>query len=110
MRSLAAISVSVAALAALVSTGLNGVVAQPSGFEENQLFKAGFITDMVFTSDDRMFMSQKIGLVHLYLPGADYQYDDKMTVLDITDKVCTETERALGSIQLHPNFDVNNWM
>jgi hypothetical protein len=106
MRFLTAAAVLIAALGSIVPTGR----AQPPGFDERQLFKAGFITDMTFTSDHRMFVIQKVGLVHLYLPGEDYGYDDKTTVLDIEDKVCDENERGLGGIQLHPNFDVNNWM
>lgn len=94
------------ALVAVVST----VRAQPDGFSTNQIFKDGFMTDMVFTSDGRMFVSQKQGLIHLYLPGTDYEYDEKTTVLDISEIVCDESERALGGIQLHPNFDTNNWM
>jgi hypothetical protein len=106
MRFLTAAAAFIAALGSIVST----VRAQPSGFDENLLFKAGFITDMTFTSDGRMFAIQKVGLVHLYLPGEGYDYDDKTTVLDIEDKVCDQSERGLGGIQLHPNFDVNNWM
>jgi hypothetical protein len=84
--------------------------AVPSGFSERQIFKNGFMTDMTFTSDHRMFVIQKDGLVHIYQPGDDYGYDDETTVLDITDITCTENERGLGGVQLHPNFDANNWM
>lgn len=84
--------------------------AEPSGFTEETIFKNGFMTDLTFTSDDRMFVTQKVGLVHIYEPGTDYKYDDETTVLDIVDIVCYENERGLGGIQLHPDFDSNGYM
>jgi hypothetical protein len=84
--------------------------AVPDGFQEKQIFKDGFMTDMAFTSQDTMFVTQKLGLVHVYEPGADYDYDDKTTAIDISNMVCYENERGLGGIQLHPNFDTNNWV
>lgn len=106
MRFLSAAAVLIAAFASIVSTAR----AEPSGFDEKQIFKNGFMTDMTWDSQDRMFLTQKIGIVRLYEPGEDYEYDDDTIVLDIQDDVCTENERGLGGIQLHPNFAVNNWM
>ena len=84
--------------------------AVPSGFDEKQIFKNSFMTDIAFTSQDTMFVTQKLGIVLVYEPGDDYEYNDKATVLDISDMVCFENERGLGGIQLHPNFDTNNWV
>lgn len=105
--SLAAVAVWIGALASLVSVGHGA----PDGFGERQIFKNGFMTDLTFAPDDRMFVTQKLGLVHIYEPGDDYEYGgDEVTVLDIVDMVCYENERGLGGIQLHPNFATNGWM
>eukprot|EP00544_Gedaniella_sp_CCMP2646_P008030 CAMPEP_0202488006 /NCGR_PEP_ID=MMETSP1361-20130828/6170_1 /ASSEMBLY_ACC=CAM_ASM_000849 /TAXON_ID=210615 /ORGANISM="Staurosira complex sp., Strain CCMP2646" /LENGTH=904 /DNA_ID=CAMNT_0049117497 /DNA_START=21 /DNA_END=2731 /DNA_ORIENTATION=+ len=105
--SLGATAVWIGAIASLVSVG-HGV---PDGFGEREIFKNGFMTDLTFTTDNRMFVTQKEGFVHIYEPGDDYQYGGgDTTVLDIVDKVCVENERGLGGIQLHPNFDSNGWI
>lgn len=99
-------------MSALFASYASVVQAEPSGFTERRIFKNSFMTDMAWDSQHRMFLTQKIGIVHLYEPGDDYDYDDddSIQILDIQDIVCTESERALGGIQLHPNFDTNNWM
>ena len=84
--------------------------AVPSGFTEKLIFKDGFMTDMAFTSQGTMFVIQKEGFAHVYEPGDDYGYADKTNILDISDMVCIETERGLGGIQLHPDFDTNYWV
>lgn len=106
-KPLKVVAVWIGAIASLVSVAHGA----PDGFGERQLFKNGFMTDLTFTSDGRMFVTQKIGLVHIYEPGDDFEYGgDEVTVLDIVDDVCYENERGLGGIQLHPNFDSNGWM
>jgi len=99
-----------AALAVSVALFASVVRAVPSGFSEKKLFNNGFMNDITWDSQDRMFVIQKLGIVRMYEPGDDYEYDDKTTVLDIVDVVCYENERGLGGIQLHPNFAVNNYM
>lgn len=103
--SIPAAAASIAALATLVH-----VRAVPSGFSEKRIFKNGFMTDITFDSQDRMFVTQKLGLVHIYEPGDNYEYEETSTILDIVDNTCYENERGLGGIQLHPNFATNNYM
>ena len=68
------------------------------------------MNDLCFTSDERMFVIQKMGLVSVREPGVNYQYENGTTVLDIVEIVCYENERGLGGLALHPNFDSNGWM
>lgn len=84
--------------------------AAPLGFTERTIFEGRRMNDLVFTSDERMFVIQKFGLVTVREPGVNYQYEEGATVLDIVEIVCYENERGLGGLALHPNFDSNNWM
>jgi hypothetical protein len=86
------------------------VRAVPSGFTERTIFEDPRMNDLSFTSDERMFVIQKMGLVSIREPGVNYQYEIGTTVLDIVDIVCEENERGLGGLALHPNFDSNGWM
>ena len=86
------------------------VRAAPSGFTERTIFEGPRMNDLCFTSDDRMFVIQKMGLVTVREPGDNYQYETMTTVLDIVDITCYENERGLGGLALHPNFDSNGWM
>lgn len=98
----------IGAIASLVSV----TCAAPEGFGEREIFKDSRMTDMTWTSDGRMFVAHKLGLVHIYEPGTDYQYgeDKKTTVLDIENRVCFNGERGLTGIQVHPDFEQNNWV
>jgi hypothetical protein len=86
------------------------VRAVPSGFTERTIFEDPRMNDLSFTSDERMFVIQKMGLVSIREPGVNYQYEIGTTVLDIVEIVCEENERGLGGLALHPNFDSNGWM
>lgn len=99
----------VAALLLLVGVALE-VRAAPSGFTERTIFEGRRMNDLSFTSDDRMFIIQKMGLVSVRQPGVNYEYEEGTTVLDIVDITCYENERGLGGLALHPNFDSNGWM
>lgn len=98
---------------ALVVGGLllNCVRAVPPGFTERTIFEDQRMNDVCFTSDDRMFVIQKMGIVTVREPGIDYQYTaEPKIILDIVETTCYENERGLGGLALHPNFDFNNWI
>jgi FtsP/CotA-like multicopper oxidase with cupredoxin domain len=85
-------------------------LALPSGFTETTLFDGTRMTDMVWLSNENMLVTLKEGIVNLHVPGNDYEYREKTLALDISQNTCTETERGLGSIQLHPNFETNHYI
>ena len=97
-------------LAFLTSLHHHVTLALPSGFAETTLFEGTRMTDMVWLSNENMLVTLKEGIVNLHVPGNDHAYQEKTRALDIRDKTCTETERGLGSIQLHPDFDTNNYL
>lgn len=99
-------TIKVAALAALLAL----THAEPDGFNERTIVKESFMTDICFTPQDLMFVTRKVGIVNVYEPDQDYDYGNKVEALDIQDKVCDNSERGLGSIQIHPNFEQNNWV
>lgn len=80
-------------------------LAIPAGFTEKTLFDGNRMTDFAWMERDVMLVSLKEGIINAHYPGDDYEYSQHNRVLDIRDIVCTETERGLGSIALHPNFD-----
>jgi glucose/arabinose dehydrogenase len=98
----------VAAVAACIS--LYGVEAVPDGFNEREIVKGGRITDIVFLPNDDMMVTVKNGFVNVYSPDEGYGYGDKVESLDIESRVCENGERGLGGIQIHPNFEENNWV
>jgi glucose/arabinose dehydrogenase len=98
----------VAAVAACIS--LYGVEAVPDGFNEREIVKGGRITDIVFLPNDDMMVTVKNGFVNVYSPDEGYGYGDKVEALDIESRVCENGERGLGGIQIHPNFEENNWV
>ena len=86
------------------------VLALPPGFTEKTIINKDYMTDMVWMANKAMLVTLKEGIVNLHIPGNDYEYDQVTRALDIRDIVCTETERGLGSIQLHPRFEENGWL
>jgi len=86
------------------------VTAEPDGFEERTIIKESFMTDICFMPNDHMFVTRKIGIVNVYEPNEEYEYGNKVEALDIVDRVCEEGERGLGAIQVHPDFETNNWV
>jgi hypothetical protein len=87
-----------------VVSGFRVVRAVPSGFTERTIFEDPRMNDLSFTSDERMFVIQKMGLVSIREPGVNYQYEIGTTVLDIVEIVCerkrTRTRRSCPSSKL----------
>jgi len=61
-------------------------------------------TDFVFLPDNRTLITNKEGKVYLY----DKEFKFLSTALDIRNEVCSEGERGLEGIAIHPDFDLNN--
>lgn len=68
------------------------------------------MTGIAFMPDHLMFVTRKVGIINVYEPDEEYDYGNKVEALDISDVVCDNSERGLGDIQVHPNFEVNNWV
>lgn len=98
------------ALLLLLAAFITVTHAVPPGFKEYSLFGGDRMTDMVWLpGNDYMLVSFKEGIIDVHYPGVNYDYVQSTTrALDIRDNVCTETERGLGSIQLHPQFGISN--
>ena len=100
-----------AALAALIWTDVSlKAIAAPNGFVDEEIFAGeGFTVDMVFTPDEKLLVVKKEGYVNLWEdPDGDYSYTKKTQILDLSGDMCDNQERALGGIQLHPDFGVSN--
>jgi glucose/arabinose dehydrogenase len=56
-----------------------------------------------------LLISTKSGLVHA-MPDPDNDMDNKIEILNIEDKLCTNGERGMQTIAPHPNFDENYYI
>eukprot|EP00978_Attheya_sp_CCMP212_P020850 scaffold60247_cov48-Attheya_sp.AAC.1 len=63
-------------------------------------------TDIAWTPDGRVLVATKGGIVKVY----DENFKEKATALDVSKVLCTESERGLLSILVHPNFEDNNYI
>lgn len=86
-------------------------------FEDTPVIKVKSPMSLAITPDgSKMFVTQKEGYIHLVedfqpkYPGANV-YPPSRTVLDISLIMCSNGERALGGIAVHPEFGTkNNWI
>lgn len=90
--------------------------ALPDGFRKEVLTNArsGFPTEILFSPDGRtMYFSRKNGRIHLLTASSrGGTFGNLQMALDLTLETCTEGERGLGDIALHPDFSEtdNRWM
>lgn len=89
--------------------------ALPDDFTSDKLIQGlGFITEIDFTPDgSHMFVARKFGQIYVLGHNGDFDYNNREMALDLTEATCTNGERGLGSIALHPQFSAsenNRWM
>lgn len=88
--------------------------ALPADFTSEKLIQGvGFITEIDFTPDgSHMFVARKFGQIFALSHSGDFDYDNRVLALDLSEATCSNGERGLGSIALHPEFSTagNRWM
>jgi glucose/arabinose dehydrogenase len=96
-----------ASLIALVMVGRPAVGATlPSGFEDQLLTSASNPTALAFTPDGRMLVATKPGQLRVYKNGQLLQ----TPALNISSKICTNSERGLLGVAVDPSFSTNKYV
>ncbi len=95
------------------AVGLVGVTASPaaaatlpSGFTEGLVASVAAPTSMAFTPDGRMLVSSQGGTMRVVKAGALLA----TPALDITSKVCSNSERGLLGVAVDPSFTANGYV
>ena len=103
MQILATLSV----LAALTTPTAAPAAAHGSDdFETTVVAFVGSATDLDFLPDGRMLVATKLGQVRIVDDGTVLP----TPALDISAAVCTEVERGLSGLTVHPDFAENGWV
>ena len=101
-------------LAALLACGVTllttdeGAAAAtlPPGFEDRLLASAGKPIALAFTPDGRMLVATQPGQIRVYKGGQLLQ----TPALDISGRVCSNSERGLLGVVVDPNFSANHYV
>jgi glucose/arabinose dehydrogenase/PKD repeat protein len=80
--------------------------ALPSGFDDVVVADVNGPTDLDWTPDGRMLVTAKNGQLWIIENGALLA----TPALDLAPVMCTNGERALGSVAVHPDFASNNFV
>jgi glucose/arabinose dehydrogenase/chitodextrinase len=79
----------------------------PAGFEDSLVTTvSGGPTEVTWAPDGRMLIATKVGQVYVYKNGALVA----TPALDLAPVMCTNGERAIGDVEVHPNFAVNHYV
>jgi glucose/arabinose dehydrogenase len=96
-----------AALAFLVMVGRPAVAATlPSGFEDQLLASTDSPTALAFTPDGRMLVATQPGQLRVYKNGTLLQ----TPALNISSKICSNSERGMLGVAVDPNFATNRYV
>ncbi len=96
----------------VVSVGLLALVqvrpadALPAGFEDRSVTNVTSPIAMDFTPDGRMLVATKPGVLRVYKSGGS----GTTAALDISARVCANSERGMLGVTLDPNFSVNQYV
>jgi glucose/arabinose dehydrogenase/PKD repeat protein len=83
------------------------IAAQPAGFTDELVPGLGNLsqpTAFTFTPDGRMLIATKPGRLLVYANGALLP----TPALDLTDRICAQSERGLLGVAVDPDFAANN--
>lgn len=80
--------------------------AVPSGFEDRLVTDIQQPTAMAFLPDGRMLVTTQPGFLQTYDPATG----NKQAVLDIRDRICSNSERGLLSVAVDPKFQTNRYI
>lgn len=83
-----------------------------SVFDDTWLVKIKSPMSLAITPDgSKMFVTQKEGVLHLVKDFQTKSNPSPYPVLDLVDIMCSNGERALGGVAVHPKFGTeNNWV
>ena len=90
-------------------------MALPPGFREEGIVKINDVSTIGFVplKDDFVFLAAvKNGVIKLILnPGSESSNDIKTeTVLDLSDRICTNGEHGLHQVRAHPQIEENGYI
>ena len=102
-----ALAVLLAGGATLLTTKeLDAATALPSGFEDRLLATAGKPIALAFTPDGRMLVATQPGQLKVYKNGTLLQ----TPALNISGRICSNSERGLLGVAVDPNFSANHYI
>ena len=84
----------------------SSAAAVPEGFDDQHVTTLPRPTAMAFTPDERLLIAGKLGALRVY-------EDDALlptAALDLTDRVCSDSERGLLGIAVDPEFGANRFI
>lgn len=98
-----------AALVTVVGTApATGHGGLPAGFEDTAIVSVTQPTDLAWTPDGRMIVTSKLGEVRIVDAAGNLV---ATPAIDLGPSLCTNVERGLGGVTVHPDFGVsNNWI
>jgi glucose/arabinose dehydrogenase len=102
-----ATAVLVTGLVALVTAGRPAAAATlPSGFEDQLLASVREPTALAFTPDGRMLVATQPGQLRVYKNGQLLA----TPALDISSKICANSERGMLGVAIDPSFSTNKYV
>ncbi len=78
----------------------------PDGFDDKFVTSVQSPTSMAFTPDGRMLVSTQPGILRLRKSGAT----STSQALDISGKICSNSERGMLGVAVDPNFSSNRYV
>lgn len=78
--------------------------ALPAGFDDKLVTSADSATALTFTPDERLLITDKTGVLRVYKDGALLQNP----ALDISGRVCSNSERGMLGVAVDPDFGTPN--
>ena len=104
---LLSVAVAVAVIYSLLPVaGLPAAATVPTGFEDVVVADVNGPTDLDWTPDGRMLVTAKNGQLWVVENGAVVA----TPAIDLAPIMCTNGERALGSVAVHPDFASNGYV
>ena len=97
----------VTGLVALAMVGRPAAAATlPSGFQDRLLASTGKPTALAFTPDGRMLVATQPGQLRMYKNGQLLA----TPALNISSKICANSERGMLGVAVDPNFSTNKYV
>ncbi len=80
--------------------------AVPAGFEDRPVTNVSSPIAMDFTPDGRMLIATKPGVLRVYKDGST----GTTSALDISARICSNSERGMLGVAVDPEFSVNHYV
>lgn len=91
----------------LASCARAGATTVPPGFKDTTLASVAGVTDIAFTSDGRMLVVQKAGVLRIL---SDDGTSLNESALDLSSHVCSSGDRGFQSVVADPSFATNHYI